>query len=127
MPEAEPLPPHVIAFVEAHVTSLLQLETLLLVFESGQRPVTADRVAAQMYLGARVVKQWLDGFTAAGLAARTAEGYVLADSPAVYDILSDVADTYLKRRISLSRILFESPRRDPKTSLSDAFRLRTQP
>jgi hypothetical protein len=123
----EPLSPEVVAFVRGHITSLLQLETLLLVFEAGQRPLTAQSVAAQMYLSPAVVEQWLVDFAAAGLTQQGADGFTLADSADVYNVLSEVADAYVRRRISLSRLVFESFRPDPKTSLSDAFRLRKEP
>ena len=123
-----PLPPHVVTFLRSHVTSLLQLETLLLVFEAGRRPVTADNVAAQMYLGPSVVRQWLEEFTLSGFAQSTADGYVLADSRDVFDLLTDVADAYLRRRIALGRVIFASAsHRDSRMKLSDAFLLRKEP
>lgn len=128
MPDpGEPLSPQVVDFVHGHITSLLQLETLLLVFESGQRPLTAESVAAQMYLSPAVVEQWLVDFSKAGLTQQGSDGFVLAESPEVYNVLSEVADAYVRRRISLSRLVFESFRPDPKTTLSDAFRLRKEP
>ena len=129
MPEAgSPLPPHVVTFLRANITSLLQLETLLLVFEAGRRPVSADDVASQMYLGPSVVRQWLEEFTHSGFAQSTPEGYVLADSREVFDLLSDVADAYLRRRIALGRVIFaSSSHRDARMKLSDAFLLRKEP
>jgi hypothetical protein len=117
----------VVGFIRSHITSLLQLETLLLVYEAGQRPLTAESVATQMYLSPAVVEQWLVDFTDAGLTQRGPEGCTLADSAEVYNVLTEVADAYVRRRISLSRLVFESFRPDPKTSLSDAFRLRKEP
>jgi hypothetical protein len=119
-----PLPQHVLSFVHKHITSLLQLEALLLVFEGGQRSRNPAELAAEMYVPAVVLEQWLDGFAAAGLCVKLDSGYRLPDSPDVYDILSDVADCYLRRRISLSRAVFEGARDHSRTSLSEAFRFR---
>jgi hypothetical protein len=110
--------------VHKHITSLLQLEALLLVFEGGQRTRQPNELSAEMYVPASVLEQWLDGFTTAGLCVHVEGGYRLPDSPDVYEILSDVADCYLRRRISLSRAVFEATRDHSRTSLSEAFRFR---
>jgi hypothetical protein len=120
----EPLPSHVLSFVHRHISSLLQLEALLLVFEGGQRTRSPTELSAEMYVPASVLEQWLDGFTASGLCVQVEGGYRMPDSPDVYEILREVADCYLRRRISLSRAVFEAGRDDPRTSLSEAFRFR---
>ena len=120
----DPLSPRVVSFVRAHITSLLQLEALLLVFEAGQRSLSAQQLSKQMYVPESVLTQWLEGFTTSELCERSDDGYRLPDSPPVYELLSEVADCYLRRRISLSRVVFESSRSEQRTSLSEAFRLR---
>jgi hypothetical protein len=120
----DPLSPRVVSFVRGHITSLLQLEALLLVFEAGQRSLSAQQLSKQMYVPESVLSQWLEGFTTAGLCEASDEGYRLPDSPPVYELLSEVADCYLRRRISLGRVVFESSRAEQRTSLSEAFRLR---
>lgn len=119
-----PLPPRVVDFVRAHVTSLLQLEALLLVFENGRRSRSAAQLSGEMYVPASALAGWLDGFVAAGFCERTAEGYRLPDSETVYELLSEVADCYVRRRISLGRLVFGAPGEDARASFSDAFRLR---
>lgn len=125
----DPLSPRVVAFIREHVTSLLQLEALLLVFEAGGASLSAERLSAQMYAPVAVLAQWLDEYAAVGLLDRGEEGYRLADSPEVFQLLSEVADCYLRRRISLSRVIFGAGREerpDQRTRLSDAFRLRKE-
>ena len=122
---ADPLPPRVVAFVGSHITSLLQLEALLLVFESGQRSRAAAQLASEMYVPASALEGWLDGFVTAGFLERAEDGgYRLPDSPEVYELLTEVAEAYVRRRISLGRLIFSRPEPDSRTSFSDAFRLR---
>ena len=128
MPDpSDPLSPRVVDFVHEHITSLLQLEALLLVFEAGGAGVSAERLSAQMYAPVAVLTQWLDGFVGAGLLDRGEDGYRLPESPEVFQLLSEVAECYVRRRISLSRVIFGAgrpERPDQRTRLSDAFRLR---
>jgi hypothetical protein len=118
------LPARVVAFVRQHVSSLLQLEALLLVFEGGQRTRSAADVSAEMYLPAGVVEAWLVEYTEAGFCEHTPNGYRLRDDPEVYDLLAEVADTYIRRKVSIGRLVFGPPTEDPKISLAEAFRLR---
>lgn len=122
----DPLSPRVVSFVRSHITSLLQLEALLLVFEAGQRSLSALQLSKQMYVPESVLTQWLEGFATVGLCERSDDGFRLPDSPPVYELLAEVADCYLRRRISLSRVVFESSRAEQRTSLSEAFRLRKE-
>ncbi|HET7530371.1 MAG TPA: hypothetical protein VFJ98_05370 [Mycobacteriales bacterium] len=122
--QVPPLPPRVVAFIRQHVSSLLQLEALLLVFEGGQRVRSAADVSAEMYLPEAVVQEWLDGFAHAGFCERTDAGYRMRDDPTVYDLLAEVADTYIRRKVSVGRLIFGPPTEDPKISLAEAFRLR---
>jgi hypothetical protein len=118
-----PLPVQVVDFIHKHVTSLLQLEALLLVFESGQRTRSAAQLAGEMYVPAEAISSWLDEFADTGFCERVDGGYRMSEEKRVYDLLADVADCYMRRRISVSRLIF-SPRDDPKASFSDAFRLK---
>ena len=119
-----PLPPRVVAFIREHVSSLLQLESLLLVVESGRQTRTAADVSAQMYLPEATVAQWLDGYVDLGFCERSDDGYRLPDDAATYELLAEVADTYVRRKVSVGRLVFGPPVEDPKIALADAFRLR---
>jgi hypothetical protein len=112
-----------VQFVRAHITSLLQLDALLLVFESGRQPRTARDVAAQMYVPEAAVAGWLDGFTDSGFCERSGDEYCLPDSAETYQMLSTVADCYVRRRISLGQLIFARPT-TPAASFAEAFRIR---
>jgi hypothetical protein len=121
---APPLPPRVVEFIRAHVSSLLQLEALLLIVESGRRSRSAADVSAQMYLPAATVAQWLDGYVDLGFCERDGDAYRVPDDAATYDLLTEVADTYVRRKVSVGRLVFGPPVDDPKIALADAFRFR---
>ncbi|HET7309848.1 MAG TPA: hypothetical protein VFJ17_00820 [Mycobacteriales bacterium] len=119
-----PLPPRVVAFIRQHVDSLLQLESLLLIVESGRQPRSAADVSAEMYLPESSVAQWLDGYVDLGFCERVDDGYRVPDDAATYELLSEVGDTYVRRKVSVGRLVFGPPVEDPKIALADAFRLR---
>lgn len=119
-----PLPPRVVEFLRAHVSSLLQLEALLLIVESGRQPRTAADVSAQMYLPEATVAQWLDGYVDTGFCERDGDAYLVPDDAATYELLVEVSDTYVRRKVSVGRLVFGPPVEDPKIALADAFRLR---
>lgn len=119
-----PLPPRVVTFIREHVSSLLQLEALLLIVESGRQPRSAADVSAQMYLPEATIAQWLDGYVDLGFCERSDDGYRLPDDAATYELLAEVADTYVRRKVSVGRLVFGPPVEDPKIALADAFRLR---
>lgn len=118
---ARPLPPRVVQFIGTHITSLLQLEVLLLVFEGGRRARTAKELATEMYLSAGALAGWLDGFVESGFCERDDGQYRLSESQEIVALLSEVADCYLRRRVSVGRLIFGS--RDSRHALSEAFRI----
>ncbi|MBK5307484.1 MAG: hypothetical protein JJD92_12415 [Frankiaceae bacterium] len=123
---APPLPLPVVEFVRGHISSLLQLEALLLVFETGGRPRSVAQLAAEMYVPSGAVADWLDDFCAHGFCERVDEGYRMADDQHAFELLSAVADCYMRRRISLGRLIFSPRYEDPRGSFSDAFRIRRE-
>ncbi len=121
-----PIPAHVVTFLRDHVSSLLQLEVLLLVAEADE-PRPAAELAAEMYLAEPVVAEWLDTFTAKGFCKYYAdEGYRGLKILAVAELLQDVADTYVRRKVTVGRLIHGAPEPDPKISLAEAFRLRRE-
>ena len=122
---AAPLPANVVAFLKGHVTSLLQLEALLLVVESEPAARTVGDIAAEMYVPSEAVAGWLSDFAAGGFCSADAGRYSAPKDEATYDLLNDVADAYLRRPVSVGRLIFGSGR-DDLASLSEAFRLRKE-
>lgn len=121
--QVRPLPPRVVEFIARHITSLLQLEALLLVFEGGRRTRTAEQLSAEMYVPAGAMTGWLDGFVEAGFCERADGAYCMPESEQVYELVAEVAECYLRRRISVSRLVFGATARDARAAFSDAFRI----
>lgn len=122
---ASPLSAEVVAFVRAHVRSLLQLEALLLVLESRDRRRTLDDLAAEMYVPVGALQGWLDGYAQDGWCTRDECGYGPPTDAEQYRILTAVSDAYVRRPVSVGRLIFGSSR-DDLVSLADAFRLRKE-
>lgn len=118
-----PLPSHVVAFVRDNIRSLLQLESLLLVFEGRERPRTAADLSAEMYVPVEALTSWLDEFAQKGFCTRNGDTYCGPEDPSTYRLLTQVAEAYLRRPVSVGRLVFGASR-DDLVELSDAFRLR---
>jgi hypothetical protein len=121
-----PLSDDVVAFVKAHVRSLLQLEALLLVLESRDRRRTLADLSAEMYVPVGALQGWLDGYAQNGWCTHDDDGYGPPEDAECYRILTQVSDAYVRRPVSVGRLIFGSSR-DDLVSLADAFRLRKEP
>jgi len=117
------LPPQVVAFIKEHVRSLLQLEALLLVYESGERSRTAADLSAEMYVPVKALEGWLDEFAANGFCVHDEQGYRGPTDHGTYELLAEVSEAHVRRPVSVGRLIFGSAR-DDLVELSDAFRLR---
>jgi hypothetical protein len=119
------LPEPVLAFLHAHVRSVLQLEALLLVFEAAGESLPAAEVATAMYLSEAVVAEWLAGFTSAGFCEQDSAGFRLTEDGETVKLLAEVAASYLRRPVTIGRVIFGAESApDPRVSLAEAFRLR---
>lgn len=118
------VPPHVVAFIRAHISSLVQLEVLLHVFKASPTALSAARVAKETYLSEPVTSAWLEGFADIGLVERVDGDYRLLEEQGVPELLADVADVFARRRFTVSRLLYGSAPVDAKVSLAEAFRFR---
>lgn len=123
MTQPPPLPPEVRAFLGAHIGSVSQLELLLLVHDQpGLRGV--DELAAEFYLAPSAFQPWLTAFAAQGLLRE--QGGLFGPPPPeepVTQLVAQVADTYARRRVTVSRYVYAS-RDDPVQRFADAFLLR---
>ena len=120
-----PLSSRVVDFLHGHITSLLQLEALLLVVQSRGTPRTAQEISAEMYVPSEAVGMWLKEFADSGFCAPGERGYSAPESEHTSALLAEVEDAYLRRPVSVGRVIFGSTR-DDLASLSEAFRLRKE-
>ena len=124
MPAPPPLPPGVVAFLDAHIFSVSQLEVLLLLHEAAGDGRSADDLSRETHMPARSITPWLDAFVERGLLEEIDDGYRYA--PRTDDLrvsVDEVADCYARRRVSLSRHVYAA-REDPARRFADAFRIR---
>ena len=119
-----PLPAGVVAFLDAHIFSVSQLETLLLLHEAAGVTRTAEDLSRETHMPARSIAPWLDAFVERGLLEAVDDGYRFAPrDDALRTTVDEVADCYARRRVSLSRHVYAS-REDPARRFADAFRFR---
>lgn len=96
-------------FIRDHVSSLLQLEALLLVFGSYEGGRSAGSLAAEMYVPENALHTWLGCFEAIGLCHRRDDTYRVADDPGVRTLLGQVAGCYARQPVTVARIIFGAP------------------
>ena len=119
------LPPQVVAFLDAHIFSVTQLEVLLLATEAVGEGYTASELSRMALVPERSLTPWLDAFVERGLLIRSPTGHygpaLLQGEQAV--ALEAVTDCFARRRVTLSRHVYGSGE-DPARRFADAFRFR---
>lgn len=114
------LPPRVIAFLDAHVFTVGQLEVLLLVHAAAGSPRSIAELARLSYLPVPSITPWLERLAADGVLVAADGGYRTHPDDGVLD---EVAQAYARRRVSVARHLYAS-KEDPVVRFADAFRFR---
>lgn len=114
-------------FIRNHISSVEQLEVLLLLKEQTTQQWTAAQVAQKLYRQPGSVAGHLEAFRSAGLITRT-DGreptYRYAPNSGVDDVtVSALERAYRERKDTVIRLIFSRPP-DTLRSFSDAFRFR---
>ncbi len=118
------LPAGVRAFLDRHIFTASQLEVLLLLREADGQPRTLAEVSRELHLPVSSIGPWLDAFVSRGLLERDDDAYRCAPvDAALARALDEVADTYARRKVSVTRYIYASTQ-DPLTRFADAFRFR---
>ena len=119
------LAPEVLAFLDAHIFSVTQLEVLLLTREADGDGVTAGDLSRTTRVPERSLTPWLDVFVDRGLLVRDENGLygpaTLGDE--LQRTVGAVSEAFTRRRVTLSRHVYGS-RQDPAQRFADAFRFR---
>lgn len=124
MTSPAPLPADVVAFLDAQIFSVAQLEVLLLVHEADGASLTVEELATLSYLPARSILPWLDALAARGILDATADGFRFSPvDDGLRNSVTAVADCYARRRVSVTRHVHAS-KEDPVQRFADAFRFR---
>lgn len=123
------IPRHVESFIQSHLSSVAQLEILLLVHRSRGRPVTAAAAAEEIRIDVAWAHRELERLRAAGVvntdAGEGEYGYA-PNAPEVNATIEDLAKAYKTHRVSVITAIFAEPA-DSVSRFADAFKLRRDP
>ena len=117
------IPDRVAQFIRAHISSVEQLETLLLLRSDPGRPWSSAEVGATLRTLPESIDLRLHDLQQHGLVTPDGEGWLLA--PGVdAGLVDDLAGCWKKRRVAVIAMIFAEPGDDPARSFADAFRIR---
>lgn len=112
MPKGE-IPEEVQRFLAAYISSVSQLETLLLLYENGEGEWTVVSADRELRIGERLVGKHFEDLHRRNLFTVTAAQPLLyryaPASSEVDQAVRALATTYKERRVSLIRFMFSEP------------------
>ncbi len=121
------IPNHVVGFVVEHVSSVIQLEVLLLLHAHRERTYTPTELGRELRVNADWVEEQVQTLVSNGVLVSVGE------SPRRYqynprtrelgEATDDLARVYEERRVSVITLIFNKPT-DKAQSFADAFRIR---
>jgi hypothetical protein len=121
-----PIPDDVLAFIDRAVTSIDQLEILLLLRANPDRVWSADAVSFELRSNPQAAEERLQLLQAAGLLQRASgsdPGYRYAPgSPTIDDLVTRLGDCYRDYRLRVIERVFKKP--DGLQSFAEAFRFK---
>ena len=121
------IPPHVRAFIAAHVGSVVQLETLLMLHAAPAREWEPEEVARDLRINRTWAEAQLDALWQQGLVIRTEsttpKRYQYGPAPETKKDIDGLAAAYAERRVTVIGLIFAKPA-DSLRAFSDAFRIR---
>jgi hypothetical protein len=124
---SDEFPAELASFIDQHVKSLAELETLLLLRQNAEQSWTAAEVAKALYTSAETCARQLADLARRGFFARS-EGESYRYHPVHEDLdrlLGKLADIYQERRVTVITLIYSKPRSTAQT-LADAFRVRKE-
>lgn len=118
-------------FVAEYITSVAQLELLLLLRTDPARIWSAASLAGELRVDAAWAQAQLQAMGDAGLlkcASPPTTGFQFGPArPEVEQALTAVAQAYLVNRVSVIELIYSKPSGENLRAFSDAFRLRKDP
>lgn len=125
MPRPRGIPPDVQAFIREHLSSVAQLEILLLLHGRQPEPCTIDNVAESLRIDPTWAASEIQGLRARGLFEEVGqETFRYAPVNARLDATVDgLARAFSTHRVSVITMIFSTPS-DSVGSFADAFKLR---
>lgn len=113
--------PAIRAFLSQFVTSVEELETVLLLFRTAPRVWTVDNVSATLRTSTASAQAKLSRLQRQGLLSIDPRGYCLNKDTKNMGILSELEQLYKERRVSVISQIYES---SEARQFSDAFKFR---
>jgi hypothetical protein len=111
-------------FITAEITSVGQLEVLLLLRDATEKRWTVDEVARALVMQRSAAASWLEQMAASALIGRVGAAYGY-DPPTVKveRTIDRLAESYAKYRVAVIALIFSKPS-DAVTEFPEAFRIR---
>ncbi|HET6881686.1 MAG TPA: hypothetical protein VFI31_16100 [Pirellulales bacterium] len=124
------LPDEIRRFIAGNISSVAQLEVLLLLRENRQREWTADEISRALYAAESGMAEQLNDLVAKGLAYLTqAPKSRFRYRPEMEDELDKAVESlarfYKERRVAVISLIYSEPT-DKARSFADAFRIRKE-
>lgn len=119
------IPPDVQAFIREHLSSVAQLELLLLLHGDADRPYTTDDAAQALRIDPAWAAAEIDGLRKRGLFAEVGRGAYCYEpvSRNLARTVDALAKSFSTHRVSVITLIFSTPS-DNVGSFADAFKLR---
>jgi hypothetical protein len=122
-------PPDLKRFIETHISSVAQLEALLLLRNQADKTWTAEEAAKALYTASDVVASQLSELHQRGLLALLqAPGPAFRYMPAsaeLEQLVNRLAEIYKERSVAVITLIYSQPV-DKVRTFADAFRLRKE-
>lgn len=122
MPKRE-FSPAFLTFINKNISSVEQIEVLLILHANPERAWTIDEISAILRSSPNSIRSRLKMLEQRALSAAVPpEGYRYAASGRLHEMVEVLAEEYGQRRFSVIELVFSRP--DAARSFADAFRLR---
>jgi len=119
----EELPDEVRRFVVANISSVSELEALLLLRASAEREWSANEVGHRLFIQPAQAKVLLVRLCDKGLLSKREANYRYAADPALDARVAVVAETHARQLVPLTKLIHSLSASDAR-QFSDAFRFR---
>ena len=117
-------PPAFRTFVNKNITSVEQIEVLLILHANPDRVWTVGEISAILRSSPYAIESRMPGLIAAKLARSVEGGYQYTASGRAHAFVETLQEEYSARRFSVIELVFSKP--DPLQSFADAFRLKEE-
>jgi hypothetical protein len=111
-------------FINKNITSIEQIEVLLILHANPDRVWTIDEISAILRSSRYSIESRMAGLIAARLAKASENGYRYAASGRSHAFVEELQEEYSARRFSVIEIVFSKA--DPLQSFADAFRIKDE-